>query len=80
MVVRDPALVVVLGSTGSGSDGLRGRLGLNDVDVLLGLLCGAGTLGLGEQGLNPGLVDKVESSSKGSRQEEVEEDAKGQIV
>lgn len=74
VVVRNPALVVVL-SRGNG-DG--GRLGagerLSNIDGLLGLLVGTGALGLGEESLDPGLVDEVEGTGESSREEEVEED------
>ncbi len=73
MVVGDPALVV-LGASGGG--GLGAREGSVGVDNLLSLLGGArGALGLGEQSLDPSLVDKVESTAKGSSQDKVEEDA-----
>lgn len=74
VALGDPALVVVLAAASGKASGLGsgGGLGLDD---LLGLLGGAGTLGLGEEGFDPGLVDKVESTDKSSREEEVEEDA-----
>lgn len=74
VVVRDPALVVVL----SRSDGNGGRLGagerLSNIDGLLGLLVGTGSLSLGEESLDPCLVDEVEGTGESSREEEVEED------
>jgi hypothetical protein len=74
VVVRDPALVVVL----SRGDGNGGRLGtgerLSNIDGLLGLLVGTGALSLREESLDPGLVDEVESTGESSREEEVEED------
>lgn len=73
VVLGDPALVV-FGASGGGRLGARGSsVGF---DGLLGLLGGArSAFGLGEQGLDPGLVDKVEGAAKGSSQDEVEEDA-----
>lgn len=77
VVVRDPALVVVL----SRSDGNGGRLGagerLSNIDGLLGLLVGTGSLSLGEESLDPCLVDEVEGTGESSREEEVEEDNLG---
>ena len=75
MVVGNPALIVVLVRDDSNGDGLGAGEGLGDLDDLLGLLSGAGTLGLREEGLDPGLVDEVESTGESSREEEVEEDA-----
>lgn len=66
MALGDPALVVVL--PGGGGDRFGGGLGL-------GLLGAGGALGLGEEGLDPGLVDKVEGAGEGGGEEEVEEDA-----
>ena len=75
MVVGNPALIVVLVRDDSNGGGLGAGERLNNVDGLLGLLVGAGALGLREEGLDPGLVDKVESTGESSREEEVEEDA-----
>lgn len=70
VVVRDPALVVRL------AGGLGAGEGIGGVDGLLGgLLGGARLLGLGEQGLDPGLVDKEEGASEGGSEDQVEEDA-----
>jgi hypothetical protein len=73
-VVRNPALVIVL----SRGDGNGGRLGagerLSNINGLLGLLVGTGALSLREESLDPGLVDEVEGTGEGSREEEVEED------
>lgn len=82
MVVRDPGLVVLAAFRSGQGDarGLgsreRGIGGGGDVD-LLGLLAGTGgaTLRGGEEGFDPGLVDKVESASEGASEDEVEEDA-----
>lgn len=76
----DPALVVVLVSAGSGgAGGLVAGGGLGDdlgVGSLLGLaLDGLGALGLGEEGLDPGLVDEVGSSAKDGGEDEVQKDA-----
>lgn len=72
MVVGDPALVVRL------AGGLGAGEGIGGVDGLLdGLLGGARLLGLGEQGLDPGLVDEEEGASEGGSEDEVEEDDLG---
>ena len=76
VVLGDPGLVVALVST----SGDAGRLGpgqrLSGFDRLLALLDGArSALGLREEGLDPGLVDEVESSAEDSGQEYVQEDA-----
>lgn len=60
MVLGNPGLVVALVS----ASGNTGRLGtgqrLSGFDRLLALLAGTGSaLGLREEGLDPGLVDKV---------------------
>lgn len=79
VVVRDPALVVVL----SRSDGNGDRLGtgerLSNIDGLLGLLVGTGSLSLGEERLDPGLVHEVEGTGESSREEEVEEDTANSV-
>lgn len=75
MVLRDPALIVVLARSDSDRGGLGAGERLRNIDDLLDLLVGAGALSLREEGLDPGLVDKVESTDKSSREEEVEEDA-----
>jgi len=74
VVGGDPALIVVLVSTRCSARrlGSRERLNLDLLDLLGGRL----RAGLGEQGLNPGLVDEVQGSAKQTGQEEVEEDAK----
>lgn len=70
MVVGDPALVVRL------AGGLGAGEGIGGIDGLLdGLLGGAGPLGLGEQGLDPGLVDEVEGAAKRGSEDKVQEDA-----
>ena len=74
MAFGDPALVVVLaGGDGSGLGAGEGGVG---VDGPLGLLGGLGALGLGEEGLDPGLVDEVEGSGEGTSEEEVQGDAR----
>jgi len=75
VVVGNPALIVVLVRDDSNGDGLGAGERLGNLDDLLGLLSSAGALGLREKGLDPGLVDKVESTGESSREEEVEEDA-----
>jgi hypothetical protein len=77
VVVRDPALVVVLARDVGNGDGLGTGERFSNIDGLLGLLVGAGALSLGEEGLDPGLVDEVESASESSREEKVEEDNLG---
>lgn len=69
--VGDPVLVVALARAGGGSgvgvdgdgDGDGGGLGL------------LAALGLGKEGLEPGLVDEVGGAAEDASQEEVEEDA-----
>ena len=73
VVLGDPALVVVLARASGSAGGLGAGEGLSSLN-LLGLLGGSGALGLGEESLDPGLVDKVESTGESSREEEVEED------
>lgn len=69
----NPAFVVGLASRDAG--GLRaGDVSVGSGLDLLGLAGRAASLG--EQGLDPGLVDEVESSSEGTSEEEVQEDAK----
>lgn len=74
MVLGDPALVIVLARASGSAGGLGAGEGLSSLD-LLGLLGGAGALGLGEESLDPGLVDEVEGTSEGGGEEDVEEDA-----
>lgn len=75
VVLGDPALIVVLARSDSNRGGFRAGERLRNIDDLLGLLVGARALGLGEEGLDPGLVDEVEGTGESSREEEVEEDA-----
>lgn len=76
-VVRDPGLVVVLVDTAGDAAGLVAGQRLSNVDDLA-LLGGTGSLlGLGEESLDPGLVDEVQSATKDASQEEVEEDTVG---
>lgn len=82
MVVWDPGLVVVLaGNSSSDASRLGARKGIASVNGsgLLALLGGTGSLGLGEESLDPGLVDEVESTGEGSSEENVEEDAKREM-
>lgn len=78
VVIGDPALVVILAHTSGDTNRLGGRYRFNDIDGLLGLLIDRRTsaLSLGEEGLYPGLVDEVESTSECDSEEEVEEDTK----
>lgn len=77
VVVRDPRLIVVLVDTRGDANRLVARQGLGDLDGLLALLASARSLlGLGEQGLDPGLVNEVDSATEDAGQEEVEEDAR----
>lgn len=80
VVVRNPALVVGLASCGRSSHGLGA--GERTVNLTLsGLLGGLGsTLSGREEGLNPSLVNKVQSTSERDGQEEVEEDTINRIV
>lgn len=74
VVVRDPALVVGL------AGGLGAGEGISGVDGLLdGLLGGARSLGLGEQGLDPGLVDEEEGATENGSEDKVQEDAREAI-
>lgn len=76
MVVGDPSLIVVLASGSGHTSRLGARERVGDIDGgLLALLGGLRSLSLGEESLDPGLVDEVESAGEGSSQEEVEEDA-----
>lgn len=75
MVLGNPGLVINLSGAGGDTSRLGTRKGLSNLDSLLSLLGGAGTLGLGKEGLDPGLVDEVEGTGKGTGKEEVEEDA-----
>ena len=80
MVVGDPALIVALAiaaASGTGRLGSRDGLGLDDnrlLDLLGSRGAGAADL-LGEEGLNPGLVDEVEGGTEDAGQEEIKEDA-----
>ena len=79
-MLRNPALVVVLSCGEAAADGFGPRQVRVGVTVGEGLAAfftrpGTGTLGLRKESLNPGLVDKVEGAGRGSREEEVEEDA-----
>lgn len=75
MVLGDPALVIALcGASGNARRlGARGGgVGVGRLFALLGLI---GALGLGEEGLDPRLVDKVEGAGEDGREDHVEEDA-----
>ena len=75
MVRGDPALVKVLLAARGGTGGLGTGERLGNLD-LLDLFGGLGLLdSLGEESLDPGLVDEVESSAEDTGEEEVEEDA-----
>lgn len=76
MVGGDPGLIVVLVGASAGGTGRFGSgkgLNLNNLLGLLGAGAGA-TSGLGEESLDPSLVDEVERGAKETSQEEVEED------
>jgi hypothetical protein len=73
VVAGDPGLIVVLVGACGRASRLVARKGLRNLD-LLGLLGRLDDAGLREQGLDPCLVDKVESSAKQAGEEEVEED------
>lgn len=77
VVAGDPALIVVLAVGAGRGGGLASgkRLGLDLLDLLAGRASGGATGGLGEEGLDPGLVDEVENTAEDTTQEEVEEDA-----
>jgi hypothetical protein len=88
MVLRDPALIISLLSLSTG--GNSWSICSNHRNLLINrdcLLCAcrrtlsalstlATTLCLREEGLDPGLVDKIEGSSGCAGEEEVQEDAK----
>jgi len=72
VVLWDPTLIIGSG----GTSGFRAR---EDLGFLLDSLLAAGGLaaaGLGEEGLDPGLVHEVEGAAEDAREEEIEEDAK----
>ena len=87
MVLRDPALIICL--LGLSTSGNSGAVCTNDRNLVFrshGLLGTTGrtlgtlptlstTLGLWEEGLDPGLIDEVEGSGKGGEEEEVQENA-----
>lgn len=76
MVRGNPALVKVLLAARGSTSRLRTRQGLGNLD-LPGLLGSLGLLSsLGEESLDPGLVNEVEGSAEDTGKEEVEEDAK----
>lgn len=71
VALGDPALVVP--HTGRGGLGRRHGGGLGG--LLPGLAGGGAAAGLGEEGLDPGLVDPVTGSAEDGREDEVQEDA-----
>jgi hypothetical protein len=73
VVVRDPALVVVFVGARGWARRLGAGSGLRNGSLLL-LLGRLGARGFGEEGLDPGLVDKVDGGAEQAREEEVEED------
>lgn len=83
MVLWNPALIEGAGTRGGGEgrrDGFGARerigIGIGGERLAAGLGTGGlGALGLGEESLNPGLVDEVQNSTEGGREEDVEEDA-----
>lgn len=74
MVVRDPALVVVLVSAGSGARRLVARERFDDLG-LARLLADLGALGLREERLDPRLVNEVEGAAEDAGEEDVQKDA-----
>ena len=70
VVVRDPALVVVLIGARGRAGRLRSREGLGNFN-LLRLLARPGDTCLGEQRLDPCRVDEVGGSAEDTGQEEV---------
>lgn len=78
MVRGNPALVKVLLAARGGTGRLGTRQGLGNFDLLdlrdLGLLNS-----LGEESLDPGLVDEVEGGAEDTGQEEVEENATEEV-
>jgi hypothetical protein len=81
-MLGDPGLVVTLVSASSNSGRLGAGQWLSGFDGLFALLSGTGSaLGLGEEGLDPGLVDKVEGATEDTGQEDIQEDAvEGQLA
>lgn len=77
VVLGDPARVKGLGA--GGRDALAAGQGLRGLDDL-GLPGGSLLLGLGEEGLDVGLVDKVGDSGEGGTEDKVQEDAGGFAV
>lgn len=77
VVVGNPLLVVLAaGNSGGGLGAGEGGVDFNP----LGLLGRArGLLGGGEEGLDPGLVDKVESTGECGGEDEVQENARKQV-
>ncbi len=87
MVVRNPALIIGFLGQSSSRNGRsissNNRHLLLNWDSLLGssgrtfgtLASLASAFGLWEEGLDPGLVDKVEGADEGSEEEEIQKDA-----
>jgi len=73
VALGDPALIVALASREAGGLG-SGEVGINDGLDNLGL-AGGGAASLGEESLDPGLVDEVDGAGESASEEEVEEDA-----
>ena len=79
MVVGDPALVVILTIGARDHGGLGVRVdGLNDLG-LADLLGGLGPLRLGEQRLDPCLINEVKGAGEDGAQEDVEEDTRREV-
>lgn len=79
MVVRDPGFIVLASGSSSGLGTGKGGFGVGN--GLLGLLGGARrALCLGEEGLNPGLVNKVQGASESGGEDEVEENTARESV
>lgn len=80
-MIGDPGLIVGLIDARSDNRGLVARQRLGHVDLLSGLLAGTRSLlGLGEESLNPSLVDKVDGAAEDAGQEEVQEDTADKII
>lgn len=83
VVGGDPASVKVLG-TGAGASRFVAGQGvgagsLDDGSRLAGLAATGGALGLREERLDPGLVDKVQGGAERTGQEDIQEDAASSV-
>lgn len=74
MVIRDPCFIVLASGSSSGLGTGEGGVGVGN--GLLGLLGGTRrALCLGEEGFNPGLVNKVQGASESGGEDKVQENA-----